>query len=721
MEQLQGIVEDIVFQSDDGMFTVLRVNNRSLGNITAVYKGVAPYLGENVELSGDWIEHSRFGRQFSCASLRIIPPTSSEGIERFLGSGLLKGIGPKLAHRIVERFGSEALEILGQVPHRLSEVKGISAKKAQELGAAYADMAELRELMIFLESYGISSGYAARIQAVYGNTAVTRIKENPYVLASDVNGIGFKTADRMALAMGLDRNCSERLIAGLGYALASGTTAGHTCIPEELLIAETARALAADKEQVQDIYKQLLAEDRLRTEEVGGTRLIYPEYLYKAEVAVARRLAALRDQAKPITRVEPEEIIRKWERQAGIVLADAQREAIYASLKYGVFVLTGGPGTGKTTVIKGILNVLEKAGCRILLAAPTGRAARRLAESAAHPAQTVHRMLECQPGSGTLIFNKNDGDPLDAEAIIVDEASMLDISLTYHLLEAVPGGCRLIFVGDVDQLPSVGPGSVLKDIIRSAKMPVVRLENVFRQAEVSPIVMNAHRINHGQYPAFLQEGSSDFRLEEFTSEPQAADFVAHLYAQKTANGDWRGIQVLSPMHKNPCGVQNLNRLIQEYVNPAAPDKQEITTPSMTLRVGDKVMQTKNNYEKIVFNGDIGRVYRIEGKKITILYPDRPEGDFVTYESTELNELQLAYAMSVHKSQGSEYPFVVLCMVPSHYIMLQRNLFYTAITRAKEKVLVVGTKNAVQTAVLNDRTRRRYSLLAERLQESCDVF
>lgn len=721
MEKLQGIIEDIVFQSDDGMFTVLRLSNRGLGNFTAVYKGIAPYLGENVELTGDWTEHSRFGRQFNCTSLRAIPPTSAEGIERFLASGALKGIGPKIAHRIVDFFGTATLEILGQTPLRLAEIKGISAKRAKEIGDAYAEMAELRELMLFLESYGISSGYATRIQAVYGNTAVNRIKANPYSLANDVDGIGFKTADRIAMAMGLDRNCKERLVAGLSYALTSGTTAGHTCIPEELLISETARVLMADKEQVQDVYKGLLADDLLRTEEVGGTRLIYPEYLYRAEVAVARRLAVLRDQVKPLARVNTESIISKWEQQAGFTLAEAQRKAIYASLEYGVFVLTGGPGTGKTTVVKGIMNVLEKAGCRILLAAPTGRAARRLAESAGHPAQTVHRMLECQPTSGALVFNKNDSDPLDAEAIIVDEASMLDINLTYHLLEAVPGGCRLIFVGDVDQLPSVGPGSVLKDIIRSEKMSVVRLENVFRQAEVSSIVMNAHRINHGQPPVFTKEVNSDFMLEEFTSEPMAADYVARLYAQKTQNGDWRGVQVLSPMHKNPCGVQNLNKLIQEYVNPAAPNKAEIVTPSMTFRVGDKVMQTKNNYEKIVFNGDIGRITKIEGKNMTICYPERPEGDLVTYESNDIGELQLAYAMSVHKSQGSEYPCVILLMVPSHYIMLQRNLFYTAVTRAKEKVLVVGAKNAVNTAVLNDRTRRRYSLLAERLQESCEVF
>ena len=721
MEKLEGIIADIVFQSDDGMYSVLRVENKSLGKFTVVYHGTAPYMGEQISAEGDWVEHARFGQQFNAAFLQVVKPTSAAGMERFLALGALPGIGAVMAERIVEMFGADTLTVLEQYPERLAKVKGISAKKAAAIAEAYQALSGLRELMIFLEANGVSSGYAAKLQAVYGNTAITRLKENPYSLVNDIEGIGFKTADRIAMAMGLEHDCKERLVAGISYALTSAAGAGHTCVPEELLVRETARVLVVDREAVQQVFNELLDNDRLRLEDVGGVRFIYPEYLYRAEVQTARRLLYLRDQAKPITRVNADTVIAAWEREAGIKLAEAQRQAIYSSLEHGVFVLTGGPGTGKTTVVKGILNVLEKAGCRILLAAPTGRAARRLADSAGHPALTVHRLLEYQPTGDGLCFGKDDEEPLDAEAIIIDEASMLDINLTYHLLKAVPGGCRLIFVGDVDQLPSVGAGSVLKDIIRSGKMPVVRLENVFRQAEVSPIVLNAHRINHGQMPEFIAGVNSEFALQEFSDEQIAAEFVARTYAEMTMDGDWRKVQVLSPMHKGACGVQNLNKILQQYINPPSAKKSEINIAGSVLREGDKIMQIRNNYEKDVFNGDIGRICKIEGKTITVDYPERAEGDFVVYSEGECEELQLAYAMSVHKSQGSEYPYVILLMVSSHYIMLQRNLLYTAVTRAKQKVLVVGSKRAVLTAVENDRTRRRHSLLAERLQENQEVF
>ncbi len=719
MEKLEGIVEDIVFQSDDGMFCVLRISSKTDGRVTAVYHGAAPFMGEQVSLSGKWIEHVRFGRQFDAVVCTVLQPTSVAAIERFLASGAIKGVGKVTAKNIVDHFGEDTLDIMSNYPEKLAEIKGISARKAADIGETYAELSEMRELMLFLESNGVSSGYAAKLQAVYGKSAITRIKENPYSLANDVNGIGFKTADRIALAMGFPYDSEERVKAGLGYAIMQAAAAGHTCVPEEILLKETMRFLSVEGDIVKNTFDYLLEHDLLRTEEISGMRLIYPEYLYRAETNAAKKLLLLRDSVNPVRHVNVEKVISQWEQEAGIALADAQKEAIYASLEHGVFVLTGGPGTGKTTVVKGILNVLEKAGCRILLAAPTGRAARRLAESSGHPAMTVHRLLEYQPNSSGFNFGKDDDEPLDAEAIIVDEASMLDINLTYHLLKAVPLGCRLIFVGDVDQLPSVGAGSVLKDIIRSQKMPVVRLENVFRQAEVSPIVLNAHKINHGQMPEL--NAGDDFSLIEFTNENDAADYVAKVYGRITSESGWRSVQVLSPMHKNPCGVQNLNKILQQYINPPAASKPEVNVLGNIFRVGDKVMQIRNNYEKDVFNGDIGKIIRIEGKNITVKYPERLEGDFVTYAQGEAEELQLAYAMSVHKSQGSEYPCVILLMVPSHYIMLQRNLLYTAITRAKEKVILIGSKAAIRTAVENDKTRRRYSLLAERLQEDCEFF
>lgn len=720
MEEIKGIIDSVVFQNEDNSFCVLKIDSRSNGRFTAVYHGPAPYIGENVELEGEWIEHARFGQQLDIKVLHVVEPTSVAGIESFLASGAVKGIGKAFAKRIVDRFGVDTLTVLNEAPERLAEVKGISPKKAAAIGESYSELSELRELMLFLESHGVSSNYATKLQQAYGNTAIKRIQENPYNLAMDIDGIGFKTADRIAMAMGIPRDSEERLIAGLSYALTQSGLAGHTCVPEELLVKETARALMVETEPVQDVFNSLMQKNLLRTEEVGGLRLVYAEYLYRAEVQTAKRLLTLRDQAKPIERVNADEVIAAWEREAHIVLAEEQRQAIFASLENGVLVLTGGPGTGKTTVVRGIINVLEKGGCRILLAAPTGRAARRLSESSQREAKTVHRLLEYTLTGGGFFFNKNDSDPLDAEAIIVDEASMLDINLMYNLLKAVPGGCRLILVGDVDQLPSVGPGSVLKDIIRSNSMPVVRLENVFRQAEVSTIVRNAHSINRGQMPEFVNDG--DFCLKEFVSEPEAAEFVANTYARLANMYDWREVQVLTPMHKNPCGVQNLNKLMQQYLNPPSGLKQEVAIPGgCVLRAGDKVMQIRNNYEKDVFNGDIGLVDDVAGKMVRVRFPERPEGEYVLYEGNEVEDLQLAYAMSVHKSQGSEYPYVILCMVQSHYIMLQRNLLYTAVTRAKEQVLVVGNRKAVWTAVANDKMRKRYSLLAERLQDSSEVF
>ena len=716
MEQLEGAVASIIFQSADQGFSVFTVQSPGSGKVTAVFKGPAPFLGENIVAQGLWQEHNRFGRQFAVQTYKTVQPSSATGIEHFLGSGAVKGIGKVTAARIVATFGVATLDILAKTPQRLAEVPGIGRKKAADIGAAYAELAGIRELMLFLESQGISANYAARIQAVYGNLSLERIKNNPYDLAADIDGIGFQTADKIARGMGFEREAAVRLQAGLGFALTTIATNGHTCVPEDELLRLATKLLGVDAGPVERKCNELIKADLLRTVDYGGQTLIYPEYLYRAEVETARNLLFLRDNAASLGKVDTEHIMAAWEKDAGIQLAEAQKEAIRVSLRYGVLALTGGPGTGKTTIIKGILAVLKRAGCQVLLAAPTGRAARRLAEAAGQEAKTVHRLLEYNV---TGEFGKDEDDPLEANAVIIDEASMLDVVLTYHLLEAIPAGCRLILVGDVDQLPSVGAGSVLKDIIRSGKMPVIRLQEVFRQAEVSPIVRNAHKINQGNLPECVP--GSDFSMALYQNEFEAAKFITETYAVANQQ-DWQQCQVLTPMHRGPCGVENLNKLLQTRMNPEAPAKGEIRVPGGVFRLGDKVMQIRNNYDKDVYNGDIGRIMAIsQDQTVQVWYPERLDGQYVAYAQGELADLQLAYAMSVHKSQGSEYPMVILALVPGHYIMLQRNLLYTAVTRAKQKVLLVGTKAALQTAVMNDRTRKRYSLLAERLQEDGEIM
>lgn len=716
MEKTEGTVENIIFQSDDKRFCVFRMKCASDGMITAVYHGAAPFMGEMIRVTGEWISHPRFGRQFNITGYQSVMPDSAEGVERFLSSGAVRGVGKTMASRIVEFFGKDTLEILGKNPERLAEIPGIGAKKAEIIGKSYSEISDLREIMLFLEQNGVSGSYAAKLQIAYGDTAIDRMKNNPYILITDIEGIGFKTADRIALSLGFDLASTERIRAGIIYVLNMAASGGHTCIPEEELLRYAERVLQADYMVVETVFRDMVEKDMLRTEDWGGQRFIYPEYLYRAETGVAHMLLALRDHPESLGKVDEEKIMEEWEAEAGIELAEAQKEAIRSSLKFGVFALTGGPGTGKTTIIKGILSVLKRAGCKVLLAAPTGRAARRLEAAAGEKAQTVHRMLEYNV-SGT--FGKNAEDLLEAQAVIVDEASMLDIALFYHLLEALPLGCRLVLAGDVDQLPSVGPGSVLKDIIQSGKMPVVRLREIFRQAEISPIVRNAHRINRGMMPECVSD--SDFSMMEFEEEEKAAAYITNFYADKTRDGRWQALQVLSPMHKGACGVRNLNSLLQMRVNPPSPEKSEILRPDGTvLRLGDKVMQIRNNYEKDVYNGDIGQIVNIKEKEVTVWYPDRQDDEYVCYSESEYDELQLAYAMSVHKSQGSEYSQIVLALMPGHYIMLQRNLLYTAVTRAREKVVLVGTKAALYTAVSNDRTKRRYSLLKERLQENGEL-
>ena len=714
MDTVTGAVESIVFQSADSLYVVFRLRPAGeKSHIAVVGNLAAPLLGEEIQVTGEWVDHPRFGRQFKAVSYRRISPSSVAGIERFLGSGAIRGVGPALAAKIVKQFGKQTLEIIEKSPFRLAEISGIGAKKADMIAASYAEQAELREIMLFLEEHGVSGAYAPKLYSHYGCEAIRILNQNPYRLAEEVEGIGFRKADQIAMALGIERNHPDRLTAGIHFALQQVSLAGHCCVPEEVLVEETAKLLAVDNIEVSLVLSDLMRQQALCAEDYHGIMLLYPRHLYHAERWVAERLINLRDKARLLMFADPEAAADQWEKTGGVRLADAQRQAIAAALKHGVLVLTGGPGTGKTTTVRGILAVLEEQGCKILLGAPTGRAAKRLQETTGKEAQTVHRLLESSGGAeGKPFFQRDEENLLEADAIILDEVSMMDISLMHYFLRAVPIGCRVILVGDVDQLPAVGPGSVLKDIIASGALPVVRLTEVFRQAGESVIVLNAHRINRGRTPDLTS--SLDFQFIACSDQEQTANLVVQLASKELPQSGydaWRDVQVLSPMHRQACGVENLNKQLQAALNPPQENQAAILGVNQVFRVGDKVMQTRNNYQKGVFNGDIGFIDNIEGNRVSVRYPELD----VIYERSELDELHLAYCMSVHKSQGSEYPVVILPLVAGHHIMLQRTLLYTAVTRAKERVILLGAKAALNTALSNDRTKQRYSLLAQRLR------
>ena len=714
MEQIvvRGIAERLLFEAPDSDYRVFRLHDEADdATYTVTGHGTKPLVGDRLEIKGHWVQHKRYGRQFAADGWSRIIPESVDGIERFLGSGAVKGLGPALAHRVVAAFGKDTMKILERDPQRLLEVEGIGPKKLAVITESFYEEKQVNDIAYDLEQHGVAGRYAGRLLQKYGDDVHYVLTEEPYRMIAEIDGIGFKTADQMALAYGMDRQDPQRLSAGLTYVLQTMTQNGHVCIPDAELVRRAAFILQADALGLHDILKEAIEVGQLCTADFQGTVYVYTPEAYEEENYIARRIQDMAAMKPLPMKTHVQLFLDRWQDSCHFELADKQREAVEKSLESGMTVITGGPGTGKTTVVQTIIRLAEQEGLRILLCAPTGRAAKRLAETTQRKAKTIHRLLIPDGRQGRIqVFEYNETKRLPADLVIVDEVSMLDMEMMYHLLSALKPQCRCILVGDADQLPSVGAGAVLHDIIASGQVPVVRLDTIFRQQEGGRIVTNAHLINSGRLPVVNED--PEFRFVEIEDEAQGAEKISALYnSELLETGDKFAVQVLSPMYKNPCGVDNLNQLIQGRFNPPAEGKGELKGKNVIFRVGDKVMQKHNDYEKGVFNGDIGEIFAIQKDMVYVRYPEQD----VKYEGQEVDEITLAYAITVHKSQGSEYHTVIMVLVNSHAIMLQRNLFYTAVTRAKRKVILVGSKRAVQTAVQNQRTSRRFTLLIPRLQ------
>lgn len=713
VEHIQGIVERVLFEATDSDYIVFRIRREDEDTLlTITGNGSKPLVGDRLEVQGHWVQHKRYGKQLAAFSWKRLLPDTVEGMERFLGSGAVKGIGPSLAHRIVSAFGSCTMQIMEKEPQRLLEIEGIGKKKLSIITESFYEEKKVNDLVLDLETHGVSGRYAARLVQKYGDDVPYVLREEPYRMIHEIDGIGFKTADQIALAYGIQPDDEERLSAGLTYVLYEMTQNGHVCIPDAELVRRAALILRADSLRLHEILQESIVMGQLDTSVYQGNTFIYTPQSYEEEVCIAERIREMTTLKQPKPRIHVELFLDRWQDSCHFSLADKQREAVEKSLQSGMLVITGGPGTGKTTVVQAIIRMAEQEGLRIVLCAPTGRAAKRLEETTERKAKTIHRLLVPDGFQGDVqVFEYNETKLLPADLVIVDEVSMLDMEMMYHLLQALNPRCRCILVGDADQLPSVGAGAVLHDIIQSQVVPVVRLDTIFRQQEGGRIVTNAHLINHGRLP--VVNADPEFRFVEIQNEEEGAAKVCQIYQTESAEAEDKfAVQILAPMYKNPCGVEHLNTVIQEQTNAPCPGKGEYKNGKTLFRRGDKVMQKQNNYDKGVFNGDIGEIFAIQNDIIYVRYPEQD----VKYEGQEVDEITLAYAITVHKSQGSEYSTVIMTIVNSHVVMLQRNLFYTAVTRAKRKVILVGTKIALQTAIQNTRTSRRFTLLMPRLRE-----
>jgi len=733
VESLAGYVEHIIYRNADNGYTVLNlVSGEDEITCVGIFSAIAE--GENIEAQGEYTEHPTYGQQFKVISFEEKAPEDEEAIERYLGSGAIKGIGLAMAARIVRRFKEDTFRIIEEEPERLAEIKGISNRKAMEIASQVNEKRDLRQAMIFLQQYGITMNLAVKVYQAYGQDVYGIIRENPYRLADDIDGVGFRTADEIAARVGIRMDSDFRVRSGILYTLLQASGEGHTYLPETELTPRASKLLNVTAEQVEKQYMDLAIERKIILKQMEDQTQIYAASFYYMEANTATMLKRL-NVSYDVSDAEIEQRIRGIEKKSGMTLDEHQVTAVKEAVRNGLLVITGGPGTGKTTTINTIIRYFELEGLEIFLAAPTGRAAKRMSETTGFEARTVHRMLELNGGAeGSGGFERDESNPLEADVIIVDEMSMVDISLMYSLLKAISVGTRLILVGDVNQLPSVGPGSVLRDIIQSHACNVVMLTKIFRQASTSDIIVNAHKINHGE-EVILDNKSMDFFFLKRYDADVIINVVLQLIKQKLpkfVDATPYDIQVLTPMRKGLLGVERLNGILQRYMNPPANDKVEKEYGSTVFREGDKVMQTKNNYQLAweirtkfgltvdkglgIFNGDMGIIRQINDFAEQMII-EFDEGRMVEYPYKLLDELELAYAITIHKSQGSEYPAVVIPLLGGPMMLMNRNLLYTAVTRARKCVTLVGNEVTFQQMIRNTSQQKRYSGLCDRLKEN----